>query len=433
VFASHPCHHHTGFLGFDAAYVTVGMRLAYLGCLSGGGGVLGPQSPVSEVAGEIVFFDGQEFPSPVWDWVGVPEPAAGQRRVAYVAVASGRDLLNGDGTSAAVSSFMRITDETRGVRGYPFALGDLRFSTAVVPFALAGLEDIEDDGMGSVSRSFVPYVVGLGQPVVIPPSRVRSGIEIRMDTPVGPGRTVTANLPPTVPTLGVTDDPFGDHLFMPGTLDRLQLLVRYAVPGLAAGLPLGLGEDSDQPSGSASAALSIARQPQAIGSFAAAEQEIFAILAPEQMNSDVFYDKPHTRVLLRAPLDVNALTADGFLGIADFTVPASFDAPLPTDRTLRFALEHAEGATLIRITVSIPFSVGLGLLWQLFAHPSVRSVTLPDLSSETNYESLTAGRHLISIGVYDVPSLDFDRIDTRSIDSLPPRRSSFNVSSFTVE
>jgi hypothetical protein len=457
VFASYPCHHHAGFVGLDAAYVTAGLQRASIGCRPGGGsGGLPPSERTGTVSGELVFYEGQEFPSPVWNWAGVPEPAAGQHRVAYVSLATGRDLH--DGTSATVLFPVRVTDELRGARGYPFEIEGARGASALVPFAIAGIEGDEpgdgepgdpgDPRGGSISESFVPYVVGLGEPVLLPPSRVLAGVEVRMDTPLGEGRDVSAAVPADPPRLGF------EHVSLDGTLtnaplDRLHLLVRYAVPGLAAGLPLGLGPASDEPSGAAGGTLHIERQPQGIGSFAAAEQEVFAILTGEPEGSfggspptwpgapssflgpSSPYRRPHTRVVVRAPLATTALHATDFLGIPAFA--GDFDQPLPGDRTLRFTLDDVEGATLIRIRVLRPFGLGFAANWFVLAHPSTRALTLPDLSSEVGFEPLPPGRNLLQVGVYDVPSLDFDRIDTRSIDSLPIRRSSYNTTSFVVE
>jgi hypothetical protein len=444
VFVSHPCHHHAGFVGLDAAYVTAGLRLALLDCVSGSGsGGPPPSERGGSVSGELVFFEGEEFPSPAWDWVGVPEPSAGQRRVAYVGLATGRDLLNGDGTSASVSGMSRVTDEVRGARGYPFEVLGAPTGRALVPFAVAGLEDdtggIEDPrGGGAMSPSFVPYVVGLGAPVVVPPSRVVGGADVRMDSPLGDGRNVSAAVPTDVPRLGFESAAF-DGSLTTAPLDRLQLLVRYAVPGLAAGLPLGLGPALDEPSGAATDTLRIERQPRAVGSFAVAEQEVFAVLTGmprDGLPSGGFYDRPHARVLVRAPLGATALRAEDFLGIPAFV--GDFDDPLPADRTLRFTVGNTEGATLIRIRLVPPpptreFRPELLLNWFVLAHPSVRALTLPDLSTEVGFPPLAPGRTQMQVGVYDVPSLDFDRLDTRSIDSLPLRRSSFNVTSFVVE
>jgi hypothetical protein len=423
------CHHHLGFLGTDAAYVSASLRLANLVCVTGGGGAGPPGDPVGSVSGEIVFFGGQEFPEPVWDWTGVPEPGRDQQRVAYVYFAGPRELLGGDGTSASVSSPLRVTEADRGAQGYRFTLDPAPSGTALVPFAVAGIEDMSSGGRGGDGTTgFVPHVVGLGRPVTVPPDSVRSGVVIRMDVPLGDGRSVRAEALDTTPSLGVDD---GVGLAALDNVSSLQLLVRYAIPGVVAGLPLGLGEENDQPRGSAGEAVRIVRQPRAQGSFSDAEQEVFAILLPPSTSAWWnWYQTPHTRTLLRGPLGSSELRANDFLSIPAFDVPAAFDAPLPADRTLRISFED-EGASLVRIRVRPDF--GGGLVWDFFAHPSVRTVTLPDLRGEDDLEPLPSGLFRFQVWTYDIPGLEFDRIDLRAVDALPVRRSSFNQTSFSAE
>jgi hypothetical protein len=258
---------------------------------------------------------------------------------------------------------------------------------------------------------------------------VRSGVVIRMDVPLGDGRSVRAEALDTTPSLGVDD---GGGLAARDNLSSLQLLVRYAIPGVVAGLPLGLGEENDQPRGSAGEAVRIVRQPRAQGSFSDAEQEVFAILLPSTSAWWNWYLTPHTRTLLRGPLGSSELRANDFLGIPAFDVPAAFDAPLPADRTLRISFDD-EGASLVRIRVGPDFRSGGGLLWDFFAHPSVRTVTLPDLRGEDDLEPLPSGLSRFQVWTYDIPGLEFDRIDLRAVDALPIRRSSFNQTSFSAE
>jgi hypothetical protein len=438
VFVSDACHHHLGFIGLDAAYVTAGLRLRFLGCLGGAGdgGGLPPSEPTADLAGEIVFFAGEEFPTPVWEWNGVPDPAPGQRRVAYVGLAGGRDLLNGEGISAEVYRRVRVTDETRGARGFPFVMTGVRAASALVPFAVAGLETASDEtgDASTPAPDFEPHVVGLGTPIVLAPTSARSDLEVRMDTLMGPGRRVTATAPEVVPTLGF---PTGSHStelgLVPVSLEQIHLLVQYAVPGIASGLPLGAGDVFDRPRSSIAMGASIPRQPTAHGSFAVAEQEVFVGLtgAPTSSTSEVpFYRRPHTRTLVRGPLVVSDLRAENFLGIPAFSAPATFDEPLPSDRTIRFTIQ-GDGATILRI--DIVHSNRGEAAWMLLAHPDVEEFTLPDHGEEEDIDAIGAGRNLVTVSALDVRGLVFDRVDTRSIDSLPLRRTAMNTTSFLVE
>jgi hypothetical protein len=63
----------------------------------------------------------------------------------------------------------------------------------------------------------------------------------------------------------------------------------------------------------------------------------------------------------------------------------------------------------------------------------VRTVTLPDLRGEDDLEPLPSGLSRFQVWTYDIPGLEFDRIDLRAVDALPIRRSSFNQTSFSAE
>jgi len=429
VFASHPCYHHAGFVGVDAAFVTAGMRLAYISCVGGGGtGGPGPGAPTgSSAGGELVFYGGEEFAEPTFDWVGVPEPAAGEERVAYVALASTRDFA-GSGSSAAVIATARVTEADRGARGFRFAI-DVP-ATLVIPYAVAG---IEADG------TFVPHVVGLGTPIVLAPGRRTDGVEIRMDAPLVPGRRIRVE-PPALPVVFTTD--FSDTLTA-APVDTLTLLVRYAVPGLAAGLPLfgplsgprgmpsSVPDDFTVPLGTA---VEVALQPSAVGRFGEAEHEFVAVLAPSSSGA-VWSMRPHTRASLRTPLRTErvVIPADAFLEIPRFTAPAVSSGggrdccrgPLPSDRTVRW--EQGSGHTLYRLFARRLFGEDYGPAWFIVAHPSARAITFPDLRAiSPDVEPLPAGAVRFVVEAVDIPALDFDRIDLRLIDALPVRRSAMN-------
>jgi hypothetical protein len=417
VHAWNECHHHVGFAGADAAYVTVGLRLAYLGCGEGGGG--GPTGPgplpMTLVTGEIVFYDDAEFREPTFDWTGVPEPGPGQERVAYVALASSRDLLNGDGTSASVTYPVRVVESPRGTRGFPYGgVSVSPESGAVVPFAVAGLE--------SESGEFVPYVLGLGTPV----ATSTGGVEIAMDTPIQGGREIGVTPLTDLPVLG--DVEFGLSEPRVAELEQLRVQARYAVPSLASGLPVfldanGVAPENDARGGFPSVAL--VRQPAASGSFALAEQELFVIQTTEEAGYN-WYDVPHSRTVVRVPLGTSRVEVPGFLDIPGFTAPATIGDPLPGDRALRWELD-AGGITLQRVTVT-PSNILASTLWYVFVHPSTRAVTLPDGAGD-----LPPDEYSLEVDVFDAPGIVFEALDTRVADSLAVRRSSNNATSFSVE
>jgi len=392
VFATENCHHVSGFAGLDAAYVTVGLRLAQLGCLPGGGVVGFLPNPIGDVEGTIVFFGGLEFQEPTLAWTGVPEPAAGESRAAIVGFATGRQLF-GDGATATVyMQARRVTEADGAGLGYRFRVEDLPAGESLVPFALAGLASAPSDDMSEAG--FVPYVVGVGEAFVVRPAATVRDVEVRMDTPLGLGRRVSATLPSPVPTLW--DGDFGDPVHTAVSLDRLDVLVRYGGPGLAGGLPLfGSGDDlRGAPEG-----VTVARQPTAVGSFAAAEQELTVILTSSG-SSPNFYENPHSRVLVRAPLDTTQVHVDAaqFLPIANFTAPSTSGAEFPADRTVRFTM-GAGGASMLVFKIENDHrSVFLMPTWYIHAHPSVRAVTLPDFSVESGFFDLIPSERIVSVG-----------------------------------
>lgn len=438
VFVSHPCYHHAGFVGVDAAYVTAAMRLAFIGCVGGGGTGGPPPAPPtgSSAAGELVFYEGQEFAEPTFEWVGVPEPAAGEERVAYVALASARDFTS-SGSTAAVIATARITEDARGERGFRFTIDVRRPANLLIPYAIAGIES---------AGSFVPHVVGLGTPIVLAPGRRTDSVEIRMDAPLVPGRSIRVEAP-DLPVVFNTAD-FSDTL-TPAPIESLTVLVRYAVPGLAAGLPLfgplsgprdmptSVPDDFTVPVGSD---VEITLQGSAVGRFGDAEHELVAVLAPSSTHSS-WWMGPHTRTTLRSPLGTEGieLSADAFLDIPRFTAPTASEVgrdccrgPLPADRTVRW--EQDGGHTLYRLFVRRPFGAeAYGPAWFIVAHPSARAITFPDLRAlSSDVEPLPTGEIRLVVESVDVPGLDFDRIDLRLIDALPVRRSAMNQLSIEV-
>jgi hypothetical protein len=437
VFASHRCFHHQGLVGVDAAYVSAALQLAYLGCLPGGGAGAPPPPPTGRgtANGEIVFFAGQEFPTPTFDWNGVPEPASGEQRVAYVALATGsaeRGL-----TASPVLASTRITEADRGTQGYRFRFENVPGAT-LVAFGVAGLES---------EGRFTPHVVGLARAFTLTAGGTIDGVVVRMDARLVAGRAIGVRAP-ALPVVYTND--FGDAI-RPGTIDRYRAFVRHAVPGFATGLSLFgfLAEGSR--GGAMPVAVSapedfrgmpgedvmVALQASAEGSFASALHEVLVVLEAQSSAPDaLWYQQPHTRVVVREPLGPGRIDvgAERFLDIPAFTVPAAADAPLGAARTIRW--EHDGGHSLYRLSLRPPFDGGFspGVVWYVVAHPSVRAVTLPDLEPWSGeVEPLRVGTWRVILEANEVPALDFDRIDLRALDVFPIRRAALNQTNFRYE
>ena len=495
VFASHRCFDHGGFVAINSRYVSASLNRGFRGttgvdpsCLPVGDGGAGDGSPFgrrveSRVEGEIVFYDAAgEFETPTWDWLGVPAAMPGEERAAYVVLVGNRDLRSGDRISGLVSAFTRVTESDRGARGFRFTLDPITDAasteTTLVAFAIAGIE--RTAGATGYDVPFEPRVVGLSRTFRVVSDGTTAGVEVRMDSPLVSGRAIRTTAPglARVHTASLNFDQL-----RPTALDTVRLHTRYAVGSLtglglfaitsrsgpfgydARGPSLGFPRPSvttwDNFAAPLGEEVALPLQPSALGSFSGARQEVLAVLEPElpEQRTDAGWEyrgwspcplnaqdgcatQPYSAARVREPLETGALNvpATAFLEVPRFTAPATPGEAFAADRTLRWT--HAGGHSFSRVVIRSPFDSAYDreVSWYILAHPSARSVTVPDLGPWVGQGIQPLGRQRngvlpwrVIVEVTEVPALDFDTIDLRAIAFLPFRRAALDQTNFTYE
>lgn len=494
VFASHRCFDHGGFVAINSRYVSASLNRGFRGttgvdpsCLPVGDGGAGDGSPFgrrveSRVEGEIVFYDAAgEFETPTWDWLGVPPAMPGEVRAAYVVLVGNRDLRAGDRVSGLVSAWTRVTESDRGARGFRFTMDPIvdpeSTETTLVAFAIAGIERARShEEVMTFDVPFEPRVVGLSGTFRVFSDGTTEGVEVRMDSPLVSGRVIHT----TAPGLARVHASEAFDRLRPTALDTVRLHARYAVGSLTGlGLfaitnrsgPFGYavrGPEFPRPSVLAwdnfagpLGEVTLPLQPSALGSFAGARQEVLAVLEPElpERRTDAGWEyrgwspcplnaqdgcatQPYSAARVREPLEAGALNvpATAFLEVPRFTAPATPGEAFAADRTLRWT--HAGGHSFSRVVIRSPFDSAYDreVSWYILAHPSARSVTVPDLGAWVGQGIQPLGRQRngvlpwrVIVEVTEVPALDFDTIDLRAIAFLPFRRAALDQTNFTYE
>lgn len=129
-------------------------------------GPINPGQKASQISGELLFSNGEEFAPGSWD--DVPQPLDDEVKKSYVFTTSGS-------LWGSPQSFPRgdaVVDETKiGTKGYTFTINT--GSGTIGLYALGGLKnDISDD--------FIPFIMGLKKGIQVEVESEVSGIEIYM-------------------------------------------------------------------------------------------------------------------------------------------------------------------------------------------------------------------------------------------------------------
>jgi hypothetical protein len=407
VFATHPCANgRVGFVGFESSYVRITLRFGFVAAQCGyESGGSAPPMPEGPVEGEIVFYEGQEFPTPVPQWAGVPEPTGGLVRAAYVVLVTQPDTVDPrGGTPVAIT---RIGYSETGTPGYAFSWPRVRGGGALVPVALAGLEPPAGPGDGRgpeggdgmdgrsiavvVPDGFVPHVIGVGSAVVPVPSSVARAT-IAMTGRVGAGREIRATLPEPLATLGFLTGAYSEPTVETGSFDLLEVTVRYAIPTYGAGIslfPWPLASVAGSPTGAL-----LERQPTLAGAFADATQVLYARVARQGADRyrSAFMESRVETSLSTDPVEMT------FLPPPSFEAPTATAPRLPADRTIRWSTGHT-GALRQYLVVNPLRDDGLPRpRWAFVAHSSARAVSFPDLRGLGGLTvSTVPGRHSLLV------------------------------------
>ncbi len=316
----------------------------------------------TQVSGELVWDGPMEFaPNP---WSNVPQPRAGERRVAYV-FATAPDILSATQQPAVGGQVVEVVTPGYGGRGYPFSIATRPAALAI--YAIAGIENDRDQ-----SR-FTPYIMGVARGILGSPRAMITSVSVPMNIPldhVTPVRlsnlpVITRDAPNRLRVEGFID------LGGEGVIPRTDVTVTGRDPS----------DDYD-----------LVAMPPFSGAIADARLVVratYALSGGLQGDGSEYLMPPSTAVVLS-----NITTPDDTVRITDWVGIPRFDAPtdgsgIPADRVVRFTQEGGDPdmfyATLAADT----------LYWLTYARSTERSFAFPDVSGVMGLRDLPAGQSYV--------------------------------------
>lgn len=387
------CFENGSIVTFDAQNATVFLTpILDLSCIddidpsgggSGGGGGHGQLGSV--ISGELVFPGSDEFEINAWDIV--PEPLAGEVRVAYV-FASQTNLEQGNPPPGLGGSLSRVEETTaaQGERGYLYSIFSRPSGLAV--YALAGLER-RDTG------EFLPYVMGVRRNVVTSPGEETKGIDVDMSITLDRELAVSlAGLP-----AAVSGRP---------NLYRVQSYVDLGGEGVISRAVAGVSLDTISRYTSTKVFRFIG-QPAFYGSLADASYGLIAGFYTDGA------ELPYTQLVrVGVRQDSDAVSLSGFLGIPQAISPAD-GAQLPSNRLLRFSLGGAKPDVIL---VELVGGDG-NPAWTLVMPGAAREAPIPDLSGIEGMSDIAAGTIRWRVTAMKLDDFVYDRFEYTD---LSPRR-----------
>jgi len=365
------------------------------------------QRPVfpGRVKGELVWAGPNEFaPNP---WANVPEPRAGERRVAYV-YATRPEIFTADFPEMSRAQFeeriLEVVPEGYGGRGYPFDF--LVRPGAIAIYALAGVErQVPVAGMPTMStRVFTPYMMGVARNVLASPVN------------------------PMTPDEGVVDD----------LVVNMNIPLDHATPLMVDPYPLGTGETTPNVfhasvfidlggegviprpdltvTGRRGGQYTFGGLPAFSGALSDARLKIHARYASGTVTGPAtFQDTPAPcsgLILGGITTPDETVRVRGWMGIPDITAPMQGGA-LPGDRTVRFGVNPTLASPDLLI---LNLGWGSGEQWQHLAPGADRAIQYPDLSTVMGLADLPRGSLLtLSLVGVRIPGFDFNRFTYATI------------------
>jgi hypothetical protein len=340
---------------FDARNVTVYLYPQLIpACASmgngGGGGGRGVYGTL--VSGELIWDGPNEFaPNP---WRNMPEPRAGERRVAYVYTTQS-DIIYPAPNPGDGGTVVEYVQPGYGGRGYPFAVVGRPAAMAV--YAIAGIETVQ-------SQRFTPYIMGVGRNILGSPRAEITNVRVYMNIPLDHQTEVLVEgLPPAV-----RNEP--DRMRVEGFIDL-------GGEGVIARPDITINRrDTDDP-------FWLVALPAFTGAIADARLTVRGIYGTGQ-----YLSAPYSIVIasgITSPDDTVRLR--NWVGIPDITTPVD-TGTLPSDRTVRF---NYSGTSPDMWWVNLSADV---YYWQTFAPGSSRSFVFPDVSRVMGLSDLPEGQPL---------------------------------------
>lgn len=379
------CYEKTSFHTFDAQDVTI-FLVPWMDMRCGmGSGENPPGRPVRApfVSGELIFLGPNEMgPNP---WTIVPEPRDGWERIAYVYTTqrcAGDDFscLNPDPGLGGGQPVVR-EGPPLGTLGYPYRI--LTRTGAIAVYALAGLQN-------TVTREFLPYVMGVARNVLAGPGEEVEHVDILMNIPLDHFLDVRLAGVPEPSTLGpdrfVVDadiDLGGEGIIVRRIANARMDVVRQRT---------------------LSSNFRFFAQPAILGEI---EDGRYRVEASWVTGSSEF--EPETHVIRQGIRDVDTeILVDGFLGLPVATSPG-FGERIPADRVLRW--EATEGGEVPDLHYVILQNGETGNPeWRAFVPGEQSFATIPNLASIPEINDIENGIIFWAVYAISIPGFDFDTV-----------------------
>ncbi len=355
---------------FDARNVTVYLYPQLIpACASsgepGGGGGRGVFG--TSVSGELIWDGPNEFaPNP---WRNMPEPRAGERRVAYVYTTQS-DIIYPAPNPGDGGTVVEYVQPGYGGRGYPFSV--LGRPAAMAVYAIAGVEHIQ-------TQRFTPYIMGVGRNILGSPRAEITNVRVYMNIPLDHQTEVRVEGLPGA----VRNEP--DRLRVEGFIDL-------GGEGVIARPDITVNRrTADDP-------FFLVALPAFTGAIADARLTVRGIYGTGQ-----FLSAPYSIVIasgITSPDDTVRLR--NWVGIPDVTAPADTGV-LPPDRTVRF---DVSGGSPDMWWLNLSGDV---FYWQSFTPGAARSFSLPDVSRVMGFNDLPSGQPLyVNITGFRLPGFVYN-------------------------
>ena len=340
----------------------------------------------TQVSGELVWDGPMEFaPNP---WSNVPQPRAGERRVAYV-YATAPDILTAASQPSAGGQVVEVVTPGYGGRGYPFSIPTRPAALAI--YAIAGIENDRDQ-----SR-FTPYIMGVARGILGAPRATISNVAVQMNIPLDHQTPVQiANLPV------ITRD-------TPNRI-RVEGFIDLGGEGVIARADVTVtGRDPSDD-------YNLVAMPPFSGAIADARlivRATYALSGGLQVDGTEYLMTPSTAVVLS-----NITTPDELVRVADWVGIPRFDAPadgsaLPSDRVVRFT---QEGGDPDMFYASLAADT---LYWLSYARSTERTFPFPDLSSVMGLRDLPTGQsYALYVSTFRQRGFSFDQFRYSSLSQL---------------
>jgi hypothetical protein len=369
------CFEKTSIVSFDATDVTI-FLVPWMDPMCGMGGMppTGRGRNGAFISGELVW--PSDFGLGPQPWFNVPNPRAGEVKVAYVyTTQAALEYPNPDPSLGGAIQRVLETGET-GDSGYLYRIFARPAGLAV--YALAGLEN-------TTTGEFIPYVTGIARNVLAGPGEEVEDVDIVMDIPLDHTLDVAVTGLPAEARTG--PDRFKIEAYM--DLGGEGVIVREVN---LQPLDIVRGRNNDRP-------FRFWAQPALFGALADGRYRIIG-----GWYTGDFDAQPYTVVVQNGVRAFDAtVTLDGFLGIPQATSPA-YGERLPSDRILRWA---ADGPTPDMHIVLMIGGDG-NPAWRHFVRGDVYEAPIPDLSTIEGIDDISAGFITWVVYAVKIPGFDFD-------------------------